>query len=125
MEFDSFNLDTIVMDLLGDGKSTSDRHNSTHSLETTTQQLDNNRQYTLIIFNNPKWSRILKKKSEHIKQEHTQNTAHQPTTTVIKQEEQSLSLDDHFINQLRQLLKDYMQHTKRPFPLKYFIDLTD
>jgi hypothetical protein len=44
---------------------------------------------------------------------------------VVKSEKQDLSMDDLFIAQLRQLIDDYMQHTKRPFPVKYFIDLTN
>jgi len=45
--------------------------------------------------------------------------------TVVKNEPEDVpSVDDRFIAQLRQLINDYMRHTKRPFPIKYFLDFT-
>ncbi|CAF5003267.1 unnamed protein product [Rotaria sp. Silwood1] len=91
-------------------------------------------QYCFIIFNNPKWSQIVKNKSsntpsEHaastVKQEPTQPTFEWPTQMFGKNETFDSSLDEQFVAKLRQLIDEYMKHTTRPFPLKYFLDLTD
>ena len=42
-----------------------------------------------------------------------------------ERERQDRALDDQFIAHLRRLINDYMKHTKRPFPIKYFLDFTD
>ncbi len=54
-----------------------------------------------------------------------QHVTNQVENTTVKKEKQDASVDDLFIAQLRQLLKDYMQRTTRPFPLKYFLDFTE
>jgi putative aminopeptidase FrvX len=33
-------------------------------------------------------------------------------------------VDDVFVETLRRLVRSYMRHTDRPFPLKYVIDLS-
>ncbi len=44
---------------------------------------------------------------------------------AVKSEPEDVpSVDDRFITQLRQLINDYMLHTQRPFPIKYFLDFT-
>lgn len=35
------------------------------------------------------------------------------------------SIDEQFVSDLRKLINDYLQRTTRPFPLKYFVDLTE
>ena len=44
------------------------------------------------------------------------------STTVGRE---AISLDDQFVQELRKLINNYMQHTTRPFPLKYFLNLTE
>ncbi|CAF4318325.1 unnamed protein product [Rotaria sp. Silwood2] len=90
-------------------------------------------QYCFIIFNNPRWSQIVKNKSsntprEHaaaVKQEPTQSTFDWPTQMFVKNETFDSTLDEQFVAKLRQLIDEYMKHTTRPFPLKYFLDLTE
>ncbi|CAF2819287.1 unnamed protein product [Rotaria sp. Silwood2] len=96
------------------------------------------RQYCFIIFNNPKWSQIVKSKSSNVSkqndQQQEQNTAQQPglqatfdwpMQLLVKNETYDTSLDEQFVCKLRQLIHEYMQHTTRPLPLKYFLDLTE
>ncbi|CAF2793123.1 unnamed protein product [Rotaria sp. Silwood2] len=90
-------------------------------------------QYCFIIFNNPRWSQIVKNKSSNIPREHaatvkqepTQTTFDWPTQMFVKNETFDLTLDEQFVAKLRQLIDEYMKHTTRPLPLKYFLDLTE
>ncbi|CAF3704635.1 unnamed protein product [Rotaria sp. Silwood1] len=96
-------------------------------------------QFCLVIFNNPRWSRILHRRQgnipnqsnqpEQVHREEQHQTARSPINQTVqssvKNEEQDTSLDDQFIIQLKQLIQGYMQHTTRPLPLKYFLDLTE
>ena len=81
MEFNLLDIDQIMMNLSNE-PSTQDQHDSDSSLvtlknnesftsndsqdESTIMEHDQNRQYCLIIFSNPKWSQILRKRSEHV-----------------------------------------------------------
>ncbi|CAF1398158.1 unnamed protein product [Rotaria sordida] len=80
--------------------------------------------FCLVIFNNSKWSQILNNKSSN-QHQRLQATLNWSIESVVKNEKQDRSLDDQFIAQLQQLIKEYMQHTTRPLPLKYFLDLTE
>ena len=50
-----------------------------------------------------------------------QQHPNRPTSDAARQ----LSLDDRFSLELQKLVTQYIQHTTRPFPLKFFVDLTD
>jgi len=59
-------------------------------------------------------------------QQQTAQKATGPTSSVPANAPiQDLSADEQFIVDLRKIINDYLQRTTRPFPLKYFIDLTD
>ncbi|CAF4491386.1 unnamed protein product [Rotaria sp. Silwood2] len=152
MEYDSNNLNAIIMNLFTEDpihvdnnickiepiESSSFTEQQKLTTTTTTVADSNHQQFLFIIFNNPKWSRILNKRSENVpiqseqqgQQQQGQQQRLQPVTnrlvpTLVKHEKEDTSLDDQFIAQLRQLIHEYMQHTTRPLPLKYFLDLTD
>ncbi|CAF3430225.1 unnamed protein product [Rotaria sp. Silwood2] len=152
MEYDSNNLNAIIMNLFTEDpihvdnnickiepiESSSFTEQQKPTTTTTTVADSNHQQFLFIIFNNPKWSRILNKRSENVpiqseqqgQQQQGQQQRLQPVTnrlvpTLVKHEKEDTSLDDQFIAQLRQLIHGYMQYTTRPLPLKYFLDLTD
>ncbi|CAF1295556.1 unnamed protein product [Rotaria sp. Silwood1] len=58
-------------------------------------------------------------------QQRFQSTFDWPTQLLVKNEAHDTALDEQFIAKLRQLIYEYMQHTTRPLPLKYFLDLTE
>ena len=79
MEFDLFDLNTIVMNLLNEqsigdhssrSSSTVEHSNLSSSYEQQTSKMttttDCSRQYCLIIFNNSNWSKRLRKRSEQV-----------------------------------------------------------
>ncbi|CAF1345326.1 unnamed protein product [Rotaria sp. Silwood1] len=99
--------------------------------------------YCLVIFNNPRWSRILHKTSTQMpktnpreakqqpqaasQQHHHENLQASTNKTVqslVKPEVKENSLDDIFVTELKKLITDYIQRTTRPLPLKYFLDFT-
>ncbi|CAF1366095.1 unnamed protein product [Rotaria sordida] len=156
MEFDMKDLHTILMNLFDEnsiqaGKSNANNVCKTEPIEASgfTQQEKSStakttpttyiadfkcQQYCLVIFNNPKWSEILHRKSANIPTQMDQQQVQQQTLqpkidrsvqSLVKNEKQDRSLDDQFIAQLRQLIKEYIKHTTRPLPLKYFLDLTE
>lgn len=57
-----------------------------------------------------------------------ENTTNRSSSTSMENdddgEDEKPSLDEVFIEQLRKLVNDYMEHTTLPFPYRYFIDLT-
>ncbi|CAF2899009.1 unnamed protein product [Rotaria sp. Silwood2] len=100
-----------------------------------------NQRYCLIIFNNPRWSRILHKGSTNIPKQNMEQQQKQliseqsqgnfhgtfnPTVqSSVKTENNDTSLDDVFVKELKKLITDYIQRTTRPLPLKYFLDFTE
>ncbi|CAF3104657.1 unnamed protein product [Rotaria sp. Silwood2] len=157
MEFDSKDLNTILINLFREHLMQDDNDNNdnndnnvcktepmeissfteqqTSTTAATTYIADLQRQqYCFVIFNNPKWSYILNSKSANIpkqnnqqqqQQQRLQPTINRHAPSIVKTEKEDMSLDDQFIAQLRKLIKDYIQHTTRPLPLKYFLDLTE
>ena len=58
-------------------------------------------------------------------EEQQQHVIDPSLSTMVKNEPEDESLDDWFVMELKKLIHVYMQHTTRPFPMKYFLDLTD
>lgn len=75
------------------------------------------RPYFLVIFNNRQWS-------DYFRQQHTENIQHCVQYQSIDAAQQSM-LERQFDFDLRRLVDDFIQQTKRPFPFKCFIDLTN
>jgi len=71
MEFNTDELDKVIMK--EENKSSIDIHSTNSSLSTTIKNEpmatnnNGNREYCLVIFNNPRWSRCLRKKSTHVR----------------------------------------------------------
>ncbi|CAF2806183.1 unnamed protein product [Rotaria sp. Silwood2] len=129
--------DTIKVEPMDVSTSMEDDKPQTHMPTTYTACLQR-RQYCFIIFNNPKWSQIVKNKSstttsqraptvkqEPVQPQGAQATFDWPTQIFVKSENYDSKLDEQFVAKLRQLIDEYMKHTSRPFPLKYFLHLTD
>ncbi|UJR12990.1 hypothetical protein I4U23_000016 [Adineta vaga] len=111
--------------LTPDDKRSSTTEDSNEQTSKYDQPSNTDRQFCFIIFNNPKWSHILRRHREKIAQQRAQTVTSDPSTAKRNEEKKELSLDDRFTAQLRQLFDDYMQHTKRRYPIKYFIDFTE
>ena len=109
--------------------------------------IKHDRYYCLIIFNKPDWSRRLRKTPQQVSKTNCyirpsksklivcftllwidpsriQSKTNKAVITTVKGEKQDQSVDDLFIAQLRQLINEYMQRTKRPSPTRYFIDFS-
>ncbi|CAF3394721.1 unnamed protein product [Rotaria socialis] len=125
-------LTTIILNLLNQHTILSSSHDECKTEEKTTTTTaktdqDNNRQYYFIVFNNPRWSKIIQKRNLQMQQQQQQEKKNKtdPSPSVsVKAPVQDISIDDQFIIDLRKLMNDYVQRTTRPFPMKYFIDLT-
>ncbi|CAF4977368.1 unnamed protein product, partial [Rotaria sp. Silwood1] len=155
MDFDSKDLNTILMNLITKNPTQHDEDTNASNandvckvepMEVSNVTTDEKptktsptthiahlqrQQYCLIIFNNPRWSQIVKNKSSNVSkqndqpQQRFQSTFDWPTQLLVKNEAHDTALDEQFIAKLRQLIYEYMQHTTRPLPLKYFLDLTE
>lgn len=82
------------------------------------------RPYFLVIFNNRQWSDYFRRR--RIEEMERNFRAGVPCSIFEPPEtlHQSM-LESQFNQNLRHLVNSYMYRTQRPFPLKYFIDLTD
>ena len=108
MEFDEIELERLMRLI-----TISDESSLTHAT---------NRPYYFVIFNNRKWSdHFQRRRTQEMQQQQHSLHPNRPTSDAARQ----LSLDDHFSLELQKLVTQYIQHTTRPFPLKFFVDLTD
>ncbi|CAF1246181.1 unnamed protein product [Rotaria sp. Silwood1] len=147
MESNSDDLNTIVRDIFTEYLSSDDNSSNIKTVHKTeplesanfsepelcNTKNTNRRPFLFIIHNNARWSQLSKerpaKRSEENEQKQQQKlrsvTEDRHVSSPIQREKQETSLDDQFIVQLRQLIYEYVEHTTRPMPVKYFIDLSD
>ncbi|CAF1520586.1 unnamed protein product [Adineta ricciae] len=113
-----------VMDTTDDRELSTDEQNDEQEAENN-QEGNTDRRYLFIIFNDPTWSRTVQRLKGNPTQQRMQTVTSDAAATVVNEERRGSSVDEQFTLQLRQLFDDYMQRTRRRFPIRYFIDFTN